>query len=459
MTQATDYAFTSDPSAGLLKNLTIRVADPEDYAAADAAFDREHYLGKVKRSGEGLLQVVEHQGRTVAFLDWGPGALKLADRDEWIGWNGRQRADRRALVVNNRRFLVLSATRMPNLASRCLSMGLKSLPGQWAKRFGYKPLLAETFTDIEQFEGTCYKASNWIAVGLTKGFKRHRADYYQHHGRPKKLWLYPLHPRCQELLQSIRLPADYAKAVNEQSPERDLPLKKKQLESLREVLVRVPDPRKSNRSFPISSLLSLVAMGLLAGCTSLAEIQRYGQFLTHTQRVWIGWPTDKNGKSRKAPSYSALYNLLGKLDAHAYARALSEWMQDYLGELPRALALDGKYVRDQVLTLCLSDHETGAPAAVALADEKPRTEDNKTDGEITVSKKLYRKTPLHDAVITCDALHDKQPIAQLIVEQGGDYFQQSKDPRRAPMKTAEKLDGTPTPFLPAPLTKAMADMK
>jgi hypothetical protein len=433
----------------MLKNLTLRIATPQDYEQADALFEREHYLGKVKRSGACLLQIVEYEGRTVALLDWGPGALKLADRDEWIGWSGRQRADRRGLVVNNRRFLVSSATRMPNLASRCLSLGLKSLPGQWEKAFGYKPLLAETFTDIEQFEGTCYKASNWTAVGLTKGYKRHRADYYEHHGRPKKLWLYPLHPSCQQLLQSIRLPEAYARAVNEQSPERDLPIKKKQLESLREALVNVPDPRKSNRSFPISSLLSLVAMGLLAGCSSLAEIQRYGQFLTHTQRAWIGWPTDKNGKSRKAPSYSALYNLLGKLDAHAYARALSQWMQAHLGVLPRALALDGKYVRDQVLSLCLSDHETGAPVAVALADEKPRTEDNKTDGEITVSKKLYRQTPLDNAIITADALHDKQPIAQLIVEQGADYLLQTKDARRAPMKTAEKLDGTSTPFLPA----------
>ena len=37
----------------------------------------------------------------------------------------------------------------------------------------------ETFTDIEQFEGTCYKASNWEPLGLTKGFQRHRADYFQ----------------------------------------------------------------------------------------------------------------------------------------------------------------------------------------------------------------------------------------------------------------------------------------
>lgn len=438
--------FTAEPSPGLLKQLTLRVLEKDEFKQADEFFEREHYLGSIKRSGKGLIQVIEHQGQAVALMDWGPAALKLIDRDQWIGWNGRQRADRRDLIVQNRRFLLLSIVRMPNLASRCLSMALKTLPSQWQQAYGYKPLLAETFTDIEQFEGTCYKASNWIALGQTKGFKRHRADYYQHHARPKKLWVYPLHPKACELLQSIRLPEAYAKAVNRQSPERDLPLKAAQVRSLREVLAEVPDPRKSNRSFPISSMLSLVAMGLLAGCTNLAQIQRYGQFLTHSQRVWLGWPPGKNVKSRKAPSYKALYNLLCKLDSHAYAQTLSRWMQTHLGTLPRALALDGKYVRDSVLTLCLSDHESGAPQAIALAAPKPRTEDNKTDGELTVSKKLYQNSELHDAVVTADALHDKQSIARAIVEQGGDYLLQSKDPRRAPMKTAERLDKTPTPF-------------
>lgn len=438
--------FTDEPYEGLLKQLTLRTLENDEFKQADEFFEREHYLGPVKRSGKGLLQVIEHQGQAVALLDWGPAALKLADRDQWIGWNARQRADRRDLIVQNRRFLVLQAARLPNLASRCLSMALKAVPLQWQQAHGYKPLLAETFTDIERFEGTCYKASNWIALGQTKGFKRHRADYYQYHARPKKLWVYPLHPKACELLQSIRLPEPYAKAVNSQSPERDLPLKAAQVRSLREVLAGVPDPRKSNRSFPISSMLSLVAMALLAGCTNLAQIQRYGQFLTHTQRVWLGWPPGKNGKGRKAPSYKALYNLLCKIDPHAYAKELSEWMQTHLGTLPRALALDGKYVRDSVLTLCLSDHDSGAPTAIALADPKPRTEDNKTDGELTVSKKLYQNSELEGAVITADALHDKQSIAQAIVEQGSDYLLQSKDPRRSPMKVAEALDQTPTPF-------------
>ncbi len=82
-------------------------------------------------------------------------------------------------------------------------MGARLLEAQ----HGYRPLMAETFTDIEQFEGTCYKASNWKRLGLTKGFERHRGDYFKKHGRPKKLWIKslnrnaPAHPerhRCAE---------------------------------------------------------------------------------------------------------------------------------------------------------------------------------------------------------------------------------------------------------------------
>jgi len=60
-----------------------------------------------------------------------------------------------------------------------------------------------------------------------------------------------------------------------------------------------------------------------------------------------------------------------------------------------------------VLTLCLSEHDSGALAAIALADSKPCSEDNKTDGELTVSKKLYKNSELQGTVITADALHDK----------------------------------------------------
>jgi len=41
---------------------------------------------------------------------------------------------------------------MPNLASRSLALALKALPDHWEQAHGYKPLLAETFSDIEQYQ-------------------------------------------------------------------------------------------------------------------------------------------------------------------------------------------------------------------------------------------------------------------------------------------------------------------
>ncbi len=58
----------------------------------------------------------------MALLDWGASAYKLSDRDEWIGWTAQQRAERRGLVVMNRRFLVLGNERMPNLASKAQAL-------------------------------------------------------------------------------------------------------------------------------------------------------------------------------------------------------------------------------------------------------------------------------------------------------------------------------------------------
>ena len=85
---------------------------------------------------------------------------------QYIGWTPTLRAERQKLMVQNRRFLLLREKGAhPNLASRILGAAVKALPEQWQAYFGYVPLLAETFTDIEAFAGTCYKAAGWDPVG------------------------------------------------------------------------------------------------------------------------------------------------------------------------------------------------------------------------------------------------------------------------------------------------------
>jgi hypothetical protein len=52
-------------------------------------------------------------------------------------------------------------------------MAVRELPALWHGAFGYKPLVAETFADIEAREGTCFKASGRIPLGKTNGYSRH----------------------------------------------------------------------------------------------------------------------------------------------------------------------------------------------------------------------------------------------------------------------------------------------
>ena len=92
---------------------------------AKAALGREHGLGAGREAGDRLCQLVRQDGRLVAVLVWCAAAWHLQARDEMVGWDAVTRSQRLKLVVQLRRFLVLAATRRPNLASQCLGEGLR----------------------------------------------------------------------------------------------------------------------------------------------------------------------------------------------------------------------------------------------------------------------------------------------------------------------------------------------
>ena len=47
-------------------------------------------------------------------------------------------------------------------------MALRELPIDFENRYGYCPLLVESFVDTDHFEETCYQAANWQWIGRTK---------------------------------------------------------------------------------------------------------------------------------------------------------------------------------------------------------------------------------------------------------------------------------------------------
>ena len=76
-----------------------RVTEPDEIKSFDDRLAQDHYLGQTPPVGDFLRQVVERQGQVVAQLVWGAAALKLKDREAWIGWNPSPRAERLKLVV------------------------------------------------------------------------------------------------------------------------------------------------------------------------------------------------------------------------------------------------------------------------------------------------------------------------------------------------------------------------
>lgn len=152
---------------------------------------RDHYLGYQRLVGRHLQYLIYLDGNLVALLGFADGIYHHHLRDNWIGWNKDVQEKNRHLVVNNVRFLILPWVRVKNLASRVLSLSIKIMPLDWQAKYGYKPLLVETFVDCDKFKGTCYKAANWIYLGRTCGKGRRGARYF-YHGKIRDYYVYPL---------------------------------------------------------------------------------------------------------------------------------------------------------------------------------------------------------------------------------------------------------------------------
>ena len=152
---------------------------------------RYHYLGYTPMSGSQMRYNVLAGDQLVALLSFGASAWKLAGRESFIGWAEHQRLKNLQLVVNNARFLILPWVRSLGLASKILSRIARQLPHDWQQRYGYRPVLLETFVESMRHRGTCYKAANWIHVGQTTG--RGKKSTVHHQIIPvKDIWLYPL---------------------------------------------------------------------------------------------------------------------------------------------------------------------------------------------------------------------------------------------------------------------------
>jgi hypothetical protein len=128
-----------------------------------------HYLGYTQPIGEHLKYMAFSGGRPIACLAWGSAPWYIGVRDRFIGWNKTIREKNLHLITNNLRFLILPWVQISCLASYLLALNRQRLSKDWQDLYKHPVYLLETFVDTQRFQGTCYKADNWICVGKTTG--------------------------------------------------------------------------------------------------------------------------------------------------------------------------------------------------------------------------------------------------------------------------------------------------
>ena len=158
-----------------------------------------HYLGYTQPVGEHLKYLVYAGGRVVACLAFASAPYALDCRDTFIGWSSEARERNRHLLAYNTRFLILPWVQVPHLASHLLGRIARTISADWQNLYCHPILWLETFVDTERFAGTCYRAANWIPLGVTSG----RGKYNKTHKQQTSIKVMYGYPLCRDFRRRL----------------------------------------------------------------------------------------------------------------------------------------------------------------------------------------------------------------------------------------------------------------
>jgi predicted transposase YbfD/YdcC len=306
--------------------------------------------------------------------------------------------------------LILPWVQRPNLASRVLAANLRRLSNDWESAYGHPVLLAETFVDQARFRGTCYRASNWIYVGQTKGWSRHGATY-QEHGQPKAVFVYPLR---RNALRQLRAPLTASDAAGGEDT-MTLDVNKLPLEGeggLFEMLATFTDHRKRRGiRHSLQSILAVAVCAVLAGQRAFTAIEEWARDQPKDVLKRLGC------RYGRPPSERTLRRVLKhSVDVREIDEKLGLWVARHQPVLRgMGIAIDGKTLRGSrdgtkrgVHLLSAVVHGT----AVVVAQMQVADKTN----EIPCVPPLLAQLDLRGATVTADALHTQKETARHLVE-------------------------------------------
>ncbi len=334
-----------------LTEIDVRPVSKSEEDRYKSLMQKHHYLGFVPKIGETAWYVACYREKWVSLLGFSVCALKSAVRDKWIGWDHRRQYGRLKLVVNNSRFLILPDFHIPNLGSRVLSLCLKRLPGDWIETFGHKIVMVETFVDPVRFNGTVYKASNWLCLGETRGYRRKKAGYIpKEHG--KLIFVKELEKNARRILSQPILDKAY------QTGEVKMLLMAEHMQSLPDFFKTIKDPRRNQgKRHKLSTILGISAGAVLCGMQGYKAISDWANNLGQKARGRFDC-LYKNGKYL-VPGESTIRDILIRVDPASLDDAIRRWNESF-GQTDESLAIDGK-------TMCNAIDENGKQTHIMSA--------------------------------------------------------------------------------------------
>lgn len=365
----------------LLESVTVRLIEDSERTRFDEELVAKHYLKNATVVGRVLRYVAEYQGQWVALLVFSSPAFHLKIRDQWLHWPPRQVKERRHLIAQNSRFLVLAAPgQWPNLASRVLKLVCARLPQDWQEHFGYPVQVVETFVDPQRFRGTCYKAAGWEQLGATQGYQRDWQDFYTDTKHPKQLWVRALGEGALARVRAAELPAALADPQGPLPPACPLPTL--ELDSLWQCFYqRMTDPRDPRGvRYQLATLLALIALAVVAGCKGVHAIAQFAHSLNHAQRRRLRC-RPRRGRRREydVPCERTFRRLLKRVDPDELKAVLTEWMAAEDAKPLEVLHLDGKVVKNAQAAPARDPAQLAASAAQEPSEIPPELQKPKAD--------------------------------------------------------------------------------
>ena len=183
-----------------IQHIELRSVRKSQYERVyNSLIHEHHYLGYTQPIGENLKYIAFSNERPIACMGWTSAVWHIGCRDRFIGWSPEVRKRNLHLIAYNNRFLILPWVKVPYLASHLLSLSARIVAKEWLSFYKHPIYFLETFVDTERFNGTCYKAANWIYLGKTTGRGKNDQTHRQNRSI-KAVFGYPLHKNFRGFL-------------------------------------------------------------------------------------------------------------------------------------------------------------------------------------------------------------------------------------------------------------------